>query len=147
MTAAAELDDATHLRIEMLSQEGNVLLDDDGDWQGALAKWQAALDLVPQPQTDWEAALWLHASMGDAYLAGGQPGPARDQFDTAYRCPDGHVNPYVLLQLGKIFCDAGDHDAAVKMLLRAYMLEGDALFVQDARYLGFLKQHVDLTAR
>ncbi len=145
MTEIEELDEATHLRIELLSEEGNVLLEDDGDWAGALARWQQALALVPDPKTDWEAALWLYASIGEAYLAGEQPGPALDAYETAYRCPDGHLNPYVLLQLGKIYADKGDEKPAVQTLLRAYMLEGAEIFEGEAQYLDYLGQRVDLT--
>lgn len=145
MTEAAELTDAIHAQIEVLSQEGNVLLEDDGDWRGAIAKWQTALALVPEPKTDWSAALWLYASIGTAWLDAPDMAQAQDAFETAYRCPDGHLNPYVLLQLGKIYASSGSNDAATKMLLRAYMLDGEAIFAEDPEQLDYLRAHVDLS--
>ena len=145
MTAPDELDDATHLRIEILSEEGNVLLEDDGDWEGAIAKWQSALALVPDPKTDWDAALWLYASIGTAWREGGDAARAQDAFETAYRCPEGHLNPFVLLQLGKTYADSGAEDAATRMLLRAFMLEGEAIFAEDPPYLDYLRERVDLS--
>ncbi len=145
MTTRDALDDAIYLQIEILSQEGNILLEDDGDWRGAIAKWQAALALVPEPKTDWSAALWLYASIGTAWLDAPDMAQAQDAFETAYRCPDGHLNPYVLLQLGKIYAISGSHDAATKMLLRAYMLDGEAIFAEDPGQLDYLRARVDLS--
>ena len=60
----AELDDKLYERIEELSEEGNEFADEERYAQ-ARAKFEEALSLVPAPKTDWEAALWLYASIGD----------------------------------------------------------------------------------
>jgi hypothetical protein len=44
-------------RIESLSERGDALLEDRGDWRAAAAVWSQALDLLPDPKTQWEAAL------------------------------------------------------------------------------------------
>lgn len=138
------LSEEIEIKIDLLAQEGNVLLEDEADWSGALAKWEEALALVPNPKTEHPQSTWLYGSIGEAYLANGQPDPATNAYETAYRCPDGHINPYILLQLGKLYADANAEEAATKFLLRAYMIEGEALFEGDAPYLAYLRKRVTL---
>lgn len=133
-------DDILH-RVETLSERGNVLLEDEGDWRGAAEVWTAALDLLPEPKSQWEAALWLYASLGDAYRVGGQLDEAKDALFTALNCPDGHMNVFVLLRLGQTLFDLGDKPRAKEYLLRAYMLDGEDPFEEDgALYLAFLRE-------
>ncbi len=137
------LPDPTADQIEVLSQEGNVLLEDAGDWKGAADVWQKAIDLLPAPQTSWPEALWLFASRGAAFQEDKQIDEARFAFETAFRCPDGHINPFVLLQLGKIYADDGREAEATRLLLRAYMLEGSPLFAEDPQALAYLRARAD----
>lgn len=134
-----ELPDAIEKKIQLLSEEGNELLDEQGDWQGAVARWSKALTLLPSPQNQWDAATWLHASLGEAYLTGGKWQEARDSFHNAMNCPDGAANPFILLRLGQTRLELGDEDGAAEYLLRAYMLEGAELFdTEEPRYLELL---------
>jgi Flp pilus assembly protein TadD len=64
----AELDDEIYGRITELSDEGNELAEDD-NFEAAVAKFSEALELIPAPKTDWEAATWLYASIGDMYYS------------------------------------------------------------------------------
>lgn len=140
------LSEATSSKLDILAQEGNVLLEDKGDWEGAVAKWQEALSNLPPPQTQFSEALWLFASLGEAYLQGEHLNLAQEAYETAYSCPDGHVNPYILLQLGKIYADVGNEKNALRMLLRAYMIEGRAIFEDDQPYFEYLDKRIDLRA-
>lgn len=146
MNDALKLDEKVDASINVLSQEGNILLEVDNDWQGALEKWEKALDLVPNPKVDWEASLWLYASIGEAYLAGNKMDDALQAYQHAYDCPDGHINPYVLLQLGRIHHTFKNIDAAKKMLLRAYMIDGEEVFEDEDELYDFLAGQVDLSA-
>ena len=96
-----ELPDTIQEKIDVLSEEGNVLLEEKNDWQGAVKVWQEALDLLPESKTDWETGLWLYTSLGDAYRVGQELSQAKDMFFNAINCPDGHTNPLVLLRLGQ----------------------------------------------
>lgn len=138
------LSERDELKIDILAEEGNVLLEDTGDWPGALDKWTQALALVPDPKVAHTQSMWLYASIGEAYACGKQPDDAKDAFETAYRCPDGHINPYILLQLGKLNADLENEDLATKFLLRVYMIEGASVFDDDLTYLDYLSKRVDL---
>lgn len=135
-----ELPDEIYDRIEQLSEQGNVLLEDQGDWRGAVKAWSAALDLLPAPKTQWEAALWLYASLGDAYRRGGDLQSAKDMLFDAQNCPDGHMNAFALLRLGQTLVDLGDADKGLEQLLRAYLIDGEEVFEEDgAAYLKLLR--------
>lgn len=139
------LDEETKLKIEALSEDGNFLLEEEKDWRGALLKWELALALLPNPKVEYSEALWLYASIGEAYYIADDKENALAAYEEAYHCPDGHVNPYVLLQLGKLYADNGNEGTAAKMLLRAYMMEGDRLFESEQFYFDFLNKRIDLS--
>src|SRR5215469_16976265 len=42
-------------KLDQLSERGNVLLDERGDWHGAIEQWLEALTLLPEPKAQWEA--------------------------------------------------------------------------------------------
>jgi tetratricopeptide (TPR) repeat protein len=139
-----ELSDELYEQIEELSEQGNDLVDDD-DFEGALEKFQSTLDLLPDPKTDWEASLWLYASMGDMYLFTEDFESAKENFFNALNCPDGQESGFVHLRLGESLLELGEEDKAVDHLLRAYMLEGPEIFEEEEdKYLEFLKSKVDL---
>ncbi|KGJ02321.1 hypothetical protein SAMN04487972_1352 [Paracoccus halophilus] len=140
-----ELDETVAERIDFLAEEGNALLDGQGDWRGAIEVWKKALGMLPAPDTQWSQAVWLYASIGSAWLEGGDRDNALQAFDNAYRSEDGHLNPFVLLNLGSLL-RGRDDEAAVQLLLRAYMLEGGEIFADgNESDLKFLAEHVDLT--
>lgn len=139
-----ELDHLTEDRIDALSERGNVLLEENDDWKGAIAVWKEALHLLPAPATQWPQAAWLYASIGAAWLEGGDREQAYQAFDAAYRSEDGPTNPFILLNLGSLL--RGRDDAtATQLLLQAYMLEGDEIFLDgNEPDLDFLAGRVDL---
>jgi len=53
-------------RIRTLSAEGDALAE-KGDYSRALQHYWAAWQLLPEPQSQWEAATWLLGANGDAY--------------------------------------------------------------------------------
>lgn len=135
----AELDDRLYELIQGLSEEGNVFAD-EGKYAEAKAKFKEALDLVPAPKVDWEAALWLYASIGDmCYMLGDYEACSDNMFD-ALNCPDGRVNPFVHIRLGQALYELGNMERAKEHLLRAYMLEGEDIFEgQDDKYFDLIK--------
>ncbi|MBO3273617.1 hypothetical protein [Pseudomonas schmalbachii] len=133
-----ELPDNIYERVIDLSVQGNLFLD-SGDALSAVNVWCEALALLPSPKDNWEACLWLNASLGEAYRVEGQLEEAKACLLDALNCPDGHVNPFVLLRLGQTLVDLGDENAGVDYLLRAYMLEGEEIFEEDAQYLQLLR--------
>ncbi len=124
-----ELPDELYEQIENLSEAGNNC-SDEGDYSGAIEQWLQALALIPHPQQDWEAATWLHASLGEAYYQSGDYGMAKDALLNALNCPDGQGNAFIHYMLGKTLVRLNDA-GAVDELLRAYMLDGVDIFDSD----------------
>jgi tetratricopeptide (TPR) repeat protein len=139
-----ELSDELYEQIEELSDQGNDLVDED-DFEGGLEKFQGALDLLPEPKNQWEAAMWLYASVGDMYLFTEDFEAAKENFFNALNCPDGQESGFVHLRLGESLLELGEEDKAVDHLLKAYMLEGPEIFAEEEeKYFDFLKSKVEL---
>lgn len=129
--------------VERLSEEGNLLVDID-DYKGALGKFTAALNVLPSPKQQWEAALWLYASVGDMHLFLEDYQQAADNYYNALNCPDGQESGFVHLRLGEALFELKNDKVAVDHLLRAYMLEGKEIFEEEEeKYFAFLQQNVE----
>ena len=136
-----ELPDDIYEKVTELSERGNMLLD-GGQPQSAIREWRAALQLLPEPRTKWEAAMWLYASIGDAQRQAGEIEAALQSFQTAIACGDGYANPFVLLGVGTCLYDLGRRDESTDSLLRTYMLEGREIFEDiDPVYLNHLRSN------
>jgi tetratricopeptide (TPR) repeat protein len=113
---------------------------DRGLFQTAAQVWTQALDLLPAPKGDWEAALWLDVSIGEAWWRAGKLGPAHDHLRDAMN-EGGARHPYALMRLGQVLADLGDIPGAIEHLLRASALGGSALFdAEDPKYLALLRE-------
>ncbi|HZH32061.1 MAG TPA: hypothetical protein VEY11_14945 [Pyrinomonadaceae bacterium] len=134
----AELDDSTHKRIEVLCAEGDALAE-KAHYPDALKKYWAAWALLPEPQTDWEAATWILAAVGDANFLGGDFVAGRDNLSLAMHCPDAIGNPFLHLRLGQCQFELGNLERAGDELARAYMGAGAEIFEGADKYFAFLK--------
>src|SRR5690606_7246413 len=61
------LDNTVQEEIEALSAPGSELCD-DGDFTQAIAKWEAALPLIPAPHNNYAESQLLEIGIGDAYF-------------------------------------------------------------------------------
>lgn len=139
-----ELDEALYEQIQELSEAGNALLDED-KFDPAIAKFEEALKLLPEPIQEWDASTWLYASMGDGYFLKGDYAKSAEAFYEAMNCPEGNINPFILLRLGQSLQETGDEENATEYLLRAFMVEGEEIFDdEDPKYFAFLQERVEL---
>ncbi|MGD7707962.1 tetratricopeptide repeat protein [Microlunatus sp. Y2014] len=135
---ALELPEALGERIDELSEAGSDALYAE-DWDEAIGRFEQALELVPDPKREWEAATWLYASIGDAHLGAQRWKQARNYFQLATQSPGGIENPYVQMRLGQSEYELGNHEAAERGLITAYMTEGEKIFAEEPpKYLAFL---------
>jgi len=81
------LSEELNKKIEQLVAEGNVLVDED-DYVSALDKFEDALDLIPNPKSSWDEALWIYASIGDMQVFTEDYESAAENFFNALNCPD-----------------------------------------------------------
>lgn len=134
-----ELPDAIYEQVSALSEKGNTKLD-AGNASGAVAAWRAALALLPRPKRKWEAAVWLHASIGDTQRQEGDIEQALASFREAAASAEGYANGFVQLGIGTCLFDLGQSAESTDHLLRAYMAEGEEIFEEsDPKYLGHLR--------
>ncbi|HCJ1229216.1 TPA: tetratricopeptide repeat protein [Pseudomonas aeruginosa] len=137
-----ELPDKIYDEVDALSTKGNDLMDDE-HFDAAIEKWTQALDLLPDPKTDWEAYMWLSASIGDAQFQQHRYELARDALLDALNAPGGVENPFVHYRLGQCQVKLGNEALAVESLLKAYMLDGEEIFLAEDDGVVFLKMLQD----
>src|SRR5687768_11670723 len=81
-------------------------------YPAALNLYWKAYDLLPEPKTQWEAATWILAAIGDANFLGGDYQAGRDNLTTAMHCPDAIGNPFIHMRLGQCQYELGNEDRA-----------------------------------
>jgi tetratricopeptide (TPR) repeat protein len=109
-------------------------------FEAAIAEYNKAWRLVPEPCNEWTASTWILAAIADAAFLGGYLTSAREALQYAMTCPGAIGNPFLHLRYGQVLLDAGESDAAADELIRAYMGAGQDIFTsENPRYLAFLK--------
>lgn len=134
----AQLGAITHFRIKRLCAKGDRLAE-RSQYSAALKHYWSAWNLLPEPQTDWEAATWILAAIGDANFLSGDFVAGRDNLAVAMHCPDAIGNPFLHLRLGQCQFELGNLDRAADELARAYMGAGNEIFKGAEKYFEFLK--------
>jgi hypothetical protein len=135
----AELADEVHAAIKVLCAKGDELADQD-DLVAALDQYWRAWDLLPEPRTNWNAATWILAAIGEANFFGEDYIAGRDNLSLAMHCPSAIGNPFLHLRLGQCEFELGNLDRAADELARAYMGDGAEIFEEeDDKYFEFLK--------
>jgi tetratricopeptide (TPR) repeat protein len=136
------LPDLVHAEIVALSKEGDALAE-DRRFDEALAKYNAAFRLLPEPKEEWSAATWLLSAVGDAHYLAGQIPEAMDALSRAMRCPDAIGNPFLHLRLGQCRLILGDNPRAADELARAYAMGGIEVFEgEDPQFQAFLDSKI-----
>lgn len=138
MTIRQALDDHIHSRIADLCAAGDKLAQ-AGKYDMAIATYQQAWDLLPEPKENWESAGWILAAIGDAYFLSERHTLAEQTFGRAITSCGGLGNPFLHMRRGQSLFELGLKDAAADELMRAYMAGGRAVFAdENPRYLEFL---------
>jgi len=129
-----DLDGTVYEQIVALSKTGDSYYDRD-QYDKAVFSYLDALALVPDPKQDWEAGTWLYSALGDALFMQQRYEDSLAAFRSAEKCPDGMDNAFVVLMIGECSYELHDRKQAREYLLKAYMLEGEAIFeTQDQKY-------------
>lgn len=133
-----ELSDEIHARVVELSDRGDAQAD-RGEYADAIRTYRLAWDLLPKPRTEWGAATWLLAAIGDAYFLDGDFERSLTTFRDAMFCADAIGNPFLHLRLGQSLFELGERRTALDELARAYMGGGQLVFRrEDPKYLAEL---------
>jgi hypothetical protein len=138
-----ELDDAVHEEIQRRCAQGDDLAK-EALYPDALKQYWGAWDLLPEPKTQWEAATWILAAVGDANYLSGDFVAGRDNLANAMHCPGAIGNPFLHFRLGQCQFELGNLDGAADELMRAYMGGGAEIFEDDdGKYLEFLRTRAE----
>jgi len=129
------LSDEIYKEVQTLSNEGNDFFE-KRQFLRALQKYKAALSLVPEPKTKWEASTWLYTSIGDVNFSEENFSVAKENYYNALNCPNAIQNPYINLSLGQTLYEMEKFEQSGKFLMIAYMSEGKDIFEdEDPKYL------------
>ena len=135
-----QLSDELHARITALCDKGNELTE-EGDFEKAIDPFRSALELIPKPIENWEAATYVLAALGDCYFMLEDFETAHYFFARAMYCPGAIGTPFMHLRLGEIQYELGNQDRAKDELARAYMGGGREIFEgEDPKYFQFIRQ-------
>lgn len=138
-----QLDDGIYKEVTRLSQLAEDYFEEE-NFGPALELYKQALDLLPEPKIEWEAATWLYAAIGDTHWLLADYQNALNAFSEALKGPGGIGNPFVHLRMGQLAATHGDMTRARDELIRAYMGAGDEIFEEeDEEYFNLIKDLID----
>ena len=134
-----ELDEPVYREVTRLCKAGDELAE-RGQYEDAVAEYNKAWKLIPQPKNNWKASTWILAAIADACFFIGKNKSAWQALEYAMTCPDGLGNPFLHLRFGQVLFESGENDLAADELMRAYMGAGEEIFRdEDPKYFAFLK--------
>jgi tetratricopeptide (TPR) repeat protein len=137
-----ELLDGLFEEISSLCSEGDQLVD-ESMYDKAIDSYLKALNLLPNPKNIWEASTWINTALGDTYFIKGDYNAAKGYLLDALNCPDGIENPFILLRLGESFYELQEFNKAKEYLLRAYLMEGYAIFEdENCKFFSMIKDEI-----
>lgn len=139
-----ELSDVILDRIDAICDEADLLFEDEKS-EEAIAKYNEALTLLPEPIEEYEPSAWLISSIGDVYFFDEEYEKALAQFEHAMGCVDSEDNPYLLLRAGQCHFELGQMQDAEDTMHEAYLIEGEEIFEEeDPKYWEFLKSKITI---
>lgn len=123
MSEALTLDDPLQEAIAVHCRNGDGLAA-EGRGEEAIAEYNKAWMLVPEPRDAWEASTWVLAAIADCCFLLGKWKTARSALDYAMTCPGGIGNRFLHLRRGQVLFEQDEPDAAANELMRAFMAGG-----------------------
>jgi hypothetical protein len=140
----AELPDKTHERVSALCERGDEFANADR-LPEAVAAYQQAWELLPEPRYQWSAALWILGAIADAHFTARNFPAGRDVLMSAMKyCGGATDNPFLRLRLGQCLFELNEPREAANWMAMAYLSEGTKLFAsEDPKYLAFVKGRLE----
>ncbi len=140
-TTLRPLPDGIQTQVAELSDSGNELAE-QGQLAEAQARFEQALELFPEPGSQWQGWTELLAAVADMLFSSGNFKDALLWLERAAGAPDSSDNAWLELRLGQVFCELEDPRAAGH-LGTALSLGGPELFDdEDPKYFGLAADQV-----
>lgn len=121
------MSDSVRNLINSLAESGDRYAE-QGEFSEAYEQYCTAWDLIPEPKTDWDAALWLLVALGDTSFSLQEYRTGSQQLLEALCYEEGEVNPFVHLRLGQCLYELGKKEEARKAFRQAYEIAGESIF-------------------
>jgi tetratricopeptide (TPR) repeat protein len=135
--AAAELPAPLLEQIAVVAEQGDAEFA-DGNYAGAIGRYQSALRLLPEPIAQWELRSALMVAIGDTHFAAGEFGKALQALELSMGCAGGSWNPFAQLRLGQAALELGECERAANALSQALVQAGYDIFEgEHPKYLDF----------
>lgn len=127
-------------QVRAQAEEGERLMG-SGDLNAAFRAFLAALNRLPAPWPQWNAAGWLLMALGECSFRHGNWKSAAGPLQDAIFCPGGLGNPWLHLRLGQVRFELGEEPRAIDELARAYMGGGREVFEgEDPKYFALVER-------
>jgi tetratricopeptide (TPR) repeat protein len=140
MSADIQLDGKLFKAIEAHCAQGDLHTEVDA-FELALAEYEKAWALLPDPQRAWEVATWIKIAIADVYFFSGRLTEAETALDFALTCPGGLANPYLELRMGQVLFERGETGEARECLANVLAAVGEEIFEgEDEKYLSLARQ-------
>lgn len=132
------LDEKIFNKIESICKQGDDALDNE-DLEDALALYEKAWKLIPDPKASWVVSTWVLSALADVYFYSADYPKALEALNDAMLCPEGLQNPYLHLRLGQVHLELGSEEKAREELMLALKEGGKELFEgDDPKYLAWI---------
>jgi hypothetical protein len=136
----ARLPEGTFASIQANAKEGERRMAEH-DFRAAFEMFVEALNALPDPREQWNAAGWLLVALGENAIRSGTYQAAEAPLADAMWCPGTIGNPWVHLRLGQVRFELEQMDRAADELARAYMGGGREIFDgQDPKYFALVEK-------
>src|SRR5262249_52508764 len=110
------------------------------EYADALARFNAAWDLLPEPKEEGEMAVQILAAIADCHFFLKEWDACRKAVQHAFQCGAELDNPFFRLRLGQSLYELGDEREAANWLVPIYLTEGRKPFErEDPKYLEFFR--------
>ncbi|KFX57257.1 hypothetical protein FDC50_16210 [Clostridium botulinum] len=135
-----ELNNKIYEKILVLCENGDTFVEAE-KFSEAINKYVEALNLIPNPKSDWEASTWIYTALGDTCFLIDMYEDALNFMFEALKCPDALGNPFILLRIGECFYELNNYNKAKEYLLQAYICDGINIFDDESeKYFDLIKQ-------
>ncbi len=129
--------------VEALCAEGDGAAA-SGAWAQAVLRYEAALELLPEPRGQWSAAASLWCAITDARFHGRDFAGALEPIALAMHHGE-HDNAFLHLRRGQCLLELGHREEALDALARAYAGGGRTLFArEEPRWLEAIADLADI---
>lgn len=110
------------------------------DYRAAFDSLIEAINLLPEPHQQWNAAGWILMALGENAIRARSYASAQGPLDDAAWSPGTIGNPWFHLRLGQVMYELQTQNRAAEELARAYMGGGREIFEgHDPKYFALVE--------